>query len=235
MTRVSLISLSLILVTLPAAPAVADRTFALVIGVNRAPRAGVSPLKYADDDAVLFHALMSTMGRSVLLASPDADTRRMHKGLAEARRPTRKNLKASIDLLLGQVARSRAAGERPVFYFIYSGHGDVKNNQGFLVLDDGVFTSRDLETLVLKRSRAVANHVIIDACKSYYMIFPKRAGGERRRVDRPFYRARSLAKMFPDTGFLLSTSSGRSSHEWEAFQAGVFSHEVRSGLPAPPA
>ena len=31
-------------------------------------------------------------------------------------------------------------------------------------------------------------------------------------------------------GFLLSTSSGRESHEWEGVQAGVFSHEVRSGL-----
>ncbi len=29
---------------------------------------------------------------------------------------------------------------------------------------------------------------------------------------------------------LLSTSSARESHEWEGFQAGVFSHEVRSGL-----
>src|SRR4051794_36137921 len=28
----------------------------------------------------------------------------------------------------------------------------------------------------------------------------------------------------------LSTSSARESHEWDAFQAGVFSHEVRSGL-----
>lgn len=31
-------------------------------------------------------------------------------------------------------------------------------------------------------------------------------------------------------GLLLSTSVTRESHEWEAFQAGVFSHEVRSGL-----
>jgi hypothetical protein len=31
-------------------------------------------------------------------------------------------------------------------------------------------------------------------------------------------------------GLLLSTSSARESHEWEAFQSGVFSYEVRSGL-----
>jgi len=31
-------------------------------------------------------------------------------------------------------------------------------------------------------------------------------------------------------GLLLSTSSARESHEWEGFQAGVFSYEVRSGM-----
>jgi hypothetical protein len=31
-------------------------------------------------------------------------------------------------------------------------------------------------------------------------------------------------------GLLLSTSSARESHEWSEYQAGVFSHEVRSGL-----
>src|SRR5262249_20013615 len=34
----------------------------------------------------------------------------------------------------------------------------------------------------------------------------------------------------PRVGLLLSTSSATESHEWDAFQAGVFSHEVRSGL-----
>lgn len=34
----------------------------------------------------------------------------------------------------------------------------------------------------------------------------------------------------PNTGFLLSSSSSGLSHEWEEFQAGIFSHEVRSGL-----
>jgi hypothetical protein len=33
-----------------------------------------------------------------------------------------------------------------------------------------------------------------------------------------------------DVGLLLSTSSARESHEWSEFQAGIFSHEVRSGL-----
>jgi hypothetical protein len=34
----------------------------------------------------------------------------------------------------------------------------------------------------------------------------------------------------PSVGLLLSTTSATESHEWDAFEAGVFSHEVRSGL-----
>ena len=34
----------------------------------------------------------------------------------------------------------------------------------------------------------------------------------------------------PDVGLLLSTTSTNESHEWSNFQAGIFSHEVRSGL-----
>ena len=37
-------------------------------------------------------------------------------------------------------------------------------------------------------------------------------------------------RRLPHTGFLLSSSASGLSHEWEEFQAGIFSHEVRSGL-----
>src|SRR4029077_6440133 len=33
-----------------------------------------------------------------------------------------------------------------------------------------------------------------------------------------------------NTGFVLASSSGGATHEWEEFQGGIFSHEVRSGL-----
>jgi hypothetical protein len=55
-------------------------------------------------------------------------------------------------------------------------------------------------------------------------------GGERiplgagfsQRADGPAWPAR--------TGFLTARSSGGQTHEWTEFQAGIFSHEVRSGL-----
>jgi hypothetical protein len=40
----------------------------------------------------------------------------------------------------------------------------------------------------------------------------------------------ALGARSASVGFLVSSSQSGESHEWEAFQSGVFSHEVRSGL-----
>ncbi len=68
--------------------------------------------------------------------------------------------------------------------------------------------------------------MIADACGSYFLAYSRGPGGERRPIE---LHLGGLAKD-PRIGLLLSTSSARESHEWDLFQAGVFSHEVRSGL-----
>jgi len=203
--------------------------FSLVVGVNQPIDPGPPKLLYADDDAILFHKIFSQVGRSILLIDPDPATVRLH-GQLKARAPTRANLKLAIDELIAMVEASRRRGEQPQLYFIYSGHGDVRNNEGYLALSDDRFTSHDLAEQILSRSRAAANHVIVDACKSYFIIRERRAGGVRAPVAPGFHRSQTLLDRFPQTGFLLSTTSAASSHEWEEFQAGIFSHEVRSGL-----
>jgi hypothetical protein len=219
------------LVTLGPSMAQAGQVYSLVVGVNRPLNKDTATLRYADDDAILFHQILSSVGRSVLLVVPDENTRRLHPHAIQSKVPSRANILAALQMLQADVRKAKAAGESPEFYFIYSGHGDVKNNQGYLALaEGGRFTSEDLEKFVLKPSKASANHVIVDACRSYYLVAEKRAGGTRRRIQQPFSRATPLTKRFPRTGFLLSTSSGVSSHEWEEFQAGIFSHEIRSGL-----
>ena len=203
--------------------------FAVVVGVNRPINRQTRPLLYADDDAILFHRLMASVGRSTLLVDPDPDSRRLHSPLS-ARPPTRANLQAALTETFAKVRRARELGQQPQFYFIYSGHGDVKNNRGYLALSDGTLDSDDLARRVLGPSPAASNHVIVDACRSYYLVHEKRAGGQRRPLKGSFHRPESLARRFPSTGFLLSTSAAESSHEWAEFQAGIFSHEVRSGL-----
>jgi len=240
------IAMLCLLLALPArgAPprAVAGPVFALVVGVNRPIGNGTQRLLHADDDAILFHRLLATVGYSRLLVVPDVASTELHGPLPEAQAPTWANLERSLDALFASMRRARARGLRPHFLFVYSGHGDLERGQGYLALADGRLTSSDLARRVLARSPAVANHVIIDACRSYYLVHgrhPRR--GEAREagsLPRSAGRARgsdtarqgSLARRFPNTGFVLSTASAESSHEWNELQAGVFSHEVRSGL-----
>ena len=42
--------------------------------------------------------------------------------------------------------------------------------------------------------------------------------------------AAGVPSRLANTGFVLSTSSDRDSHEWERYQAGILSHELRSAL-----
>jgi hypothetical protein len=96
------------------------------------------------------------------------------------------------------------------------------------MLEDRRLTRRLLYQL-LARSPGRRNHVIIDACKSYFLAFERGPGGERADYPHAFDDAQVPARL-ANTGFILSTSSDRDSHEWERFQAGIFSHEVRSAL-----
>ena len=229
MTRKTTLLLLLSLLMVPATSR-ADKVFSLVIGVNRPLGKDTKVLRYADDDAVLNHRLLSSVGYSVLLVTPDPATNRLHGKLSGALAPTRKNIEAALGDLFSRIREAHKKGEPTQFYFVYSGHGDDQNDQGYLALADGRFTSRDLADKVLARTGATTNHVIIDACRSYFMAFVRRAGGKRRKTRLAVRPDHDLASRFPNTGFLLSTSSGTSSHEWEGFQAGIFSHEVRSGL-----
>lgn len=198
--------------------------FAIVVGNNVSDSRDVPTLRYADDDAVATHLLLEEAGAtSVLLARLDADTARLHPGLVPDGAPTLVALEAAVGRLARAMRTSRGRTELLVYY---SGHGDVAAGEGYLVLEDGHLTRTRLYEGVLASSPAAQNHVIVDACKSYFVAFEKGPGGTRERL------AGSLAPRtrLTNTGFLLSTSSDRDSHEWELYQAGVFSHELRSGL-----
>jgi hypothetical protein len=61
------------------------------------------------------------------------------------------------------------------------------------------------------------------------MVFDKGPGGSRRPYEGSFGVLTS-SKNLDRTGFVLSASSSEDSHEWERYQAGIFSYEVRSAL-----
>jgi hypothetical protein len=213
------------------------KRFALVVGNNAAPHAGLATLRYADDDAVRWTLLLQTFGTEVaLLTDLDAQSERLYGAAAPAHRSASvTELDAAMKRLGEGMRQAHAAGARTAFFFVYAGHGDVdadgdgKAGEGYVALGQTHFSRSDLERHVLAVSPADTNHVIVDACRSLYLAADRGPGGSRRAWPEPYFDA-SAAARFPNTGFLLSSSSGGASHEWEEFQAGIFSHEVRSGL-----
>ncbi|MGV3625469.1 MAG: caspase family protein [Archangium sp.] len=216
---------ALMLLSMSAAPESSPKLFALVVGHNRAASAATADLRYADDDALALHQLLLEAGaRSVLLVMPDDETRAL--GGVSTLTPTEESLAMAWKQLRGELTAAKEAGHRVEFLFFFSGHGDISHGEGFLALDGGKLTRPALQAM-LAASPAHRNHVIIDACKAYFAVMGKGPGGTRAPWLTPFAATGTYAD---NSGFLLSTSSDGDSHEWERYQAGVFSFEVRSAL-----
>ncbi len=207
----------------------APATFALIIGSNVSVDRELPPLKYADDDAARYLDLFRMLGaRTYLLTRLDENTRRLHpQAAAEALEPRRDVFEKTMAQIGQDVAQAKDRHLATVLYVLYAGHGSVENGEGYVTLEDARLTGADLAR-VLGSVPASRIHLIVDACSSYYLAYARGPGGERRPVH-GFEEAPQLAAD-PRIGLLLSTSSARESHEWDAFQAGVFSHEIRSGL-----
>lgn len=214
----------------PPATASAQATFALVIGSNQSVDTSLPPLRYADDDAARYLDLFRVLGaRTYLLTRPDENTRRLHpQAAAEAMDPKKSSFDAAVSQLVTDVTRASQRGVETIVYFVYAGHGNVADNgEGYITLEDARITGADLGR-VFTRVPATRIHLIADACASYFLAYSRGPGGERRPID-SFGMVPALLTD-PRVGLLLSTSSARESHEWDQFQSGVFSHEVRSGL-----
>ena len=130
--------------------------------------------------------------------------------------------------MAADVALARRRGVPTLVYFVYAGHGSVENGRGYLALEDARLFGADLEQLIVDCVGGAETHFIVDACYSVFLAMSRGPGGERREAH-GFSTLGGLAAR-PGVGLLLSTSSARESHEWSEFQAGVFSHEIRSGL-----
>ena len=204
------------------------RRFALVIGNNRPESAQAQALRYADDDAVATHLLLSEAKvESLLFVRPDETTRGLHPGLQPAGLPRLSEIERGFADLAQRMRDAAAAGARTELLVFYSGHGDVEGGEGYVVLE-GQRLTRSRLFAMLSRSPATHNHVFVDACKSYFLVFDRGPGG--RRTPYVGNWAESVPAQLGNTGFVLSTSSDRDSHEWERYQGGILSHELRSGL-----
>jgi hypothetical protein len=205
-------------------------SFALIVGVNRSVDTEVAQLRYADDDAARYLDLFRSLGaRSYVLTRPDANTQRLYPQVAaEALLPTQGDFDKATALLAADVDQARRRGVKTILYFVYAGHGNVKEGRGYLALEDSRIDAADLEDRVLTRIHSDQTHLIVDACYSYFLTLERGPGGKRHDIH-GFSQFGGLAQR-ENVGLLLSTSSARESHEWSGVESGVFSHEVRSGL-----
>lgn len=223
------VAVAVVCLAAPARAAPAESAvFALVVGVNTSPEPELLPLQYADDDAARYLDLFRALGaRTYLLARPDGNTRRLHvQASAEAIAPRRQELARTLASLGRDVAQAHARGVPTVLYVVYAGHGTVLDARPYLTLEDARLSGDELLAEVT-RVGADRSHVIVDACQAYLMAYSRGAGGQRRPLRG--FLADSAART-GNVGLLLASSSSGESHEWAGFQAGVFSHEVRSGL-----
>lgn len=222
-----------------APPAAADAPparYLVVVGFNGGLPDPRTPLHFADDDAArTFLQLAPSAERAWLLSTADRETAKLFPDLTDvAREPTRQSLAQALGEAFWLMRQQKERGRATELVFAFAGHGDVNDaGEGYVVLADGPFTRTDLTTQVLEASPADVNHVIIDACSSYFMVNAR--GDESGRVELSpklldVLSQRVDAAVRARTGVLVSTSGAAEVHESGELGAGVFSFLLRSAL-----
>jgi hypothetical protein len=222
-------------------PAAAPARVVVIVGHNGGAPDPRPPLQFADDDAArLFLQLAPGSSRAFLLTTFDKESARLYPELLDvARAPTTTSLAGVLGEAFWQLRQDKARGRETELVFAFAGHGDVDDSgRGFVVMADGPFFREDLQTQVVAGSPADLNHIVVDACASYF--FVKSRGGDG--TDGVALTPKLLDVLATDgkvtptaadqarTGVLVSTSSAQETHESAALSAGVFSYLLRSAL-----
>ncbi len=228
-----------------ASAAARTKTYAVIIAENRSLDAGVKPLQFADDDGAKTWELFSLFAdRAALFVVLDADTARLHPDAARAAEsPERAAIFDKLARFNAEMARDVDRGDEPELFFIYAGHGDVDGTgQGYINLRDTKLTRSELYRDIIAPSKAKFVHVVVDACKSYFLVNAR--GGNKRWVDdsvsadegaagdehlQAFLEEEQLER-HPRAGVIVATSGDQETHEWSRYRGGILSHELRSAL-----
>ncbi len=244
-----ILALVIALVALPHAAEARPVSYAVVIGNNAppadAPGAALPALRYADDDAVRYYKLLSQFSRTTLLSTLDDQTQKRHgKVAALARAPSLDELRQVFATLGNDMRLDREAGNEPVLYFVFSGHGAIaEGGDAYLALTDGRLTQHVLFDELIRSLPTPRTHVIIDACHAAGVVGTR--GGKFFEAETtgdtaPVTVAETIAitkgtilQRYPNVGVIVATTLGNETHEWSAIEAGVFSYEVLSGLAGP--
>jgi hypothetical protein len=238
MSRGARLALLAIVICMWLVPRDADaevRRYALIVAHSGNAGGELAPLEYADDDGARYYELFTQLAGDVRLYTVlDASTQQLHPAVAKiARTPRRADILRGLGDVFERIKRDNDAGHDTIFYFVLVGHGTISDGgEGTVALLDGAFSRTDMFQQVLAKSPATTNHVVVDACNAYYLVHRRgdKATKAPRRDAVAAFLAREGLERYPNTGFLLSTSSEKDTHEWSAYRAGVFSHELRSAM-----
>lgn len=227
--RISALILAFLLGSMVTAVAeAADRRFAVVVGYNGSDDPELASLAYADDDAMRYTQLLSNTTLSTrTLVELDSASRDLW-GDVRTTAPTREAVLAALQATQRSMAKVRAAGDRPVLYFVYTGHGNYDaEGRGYVHLQGGRLTTRDIYHHVIAPSQGDPVVLLVDACNAALLVHSR---GVERRVASP---TSLRLERYPNVGVILASSTVGEVHEWGRYLAGVFSHEVRSALLGP--
>jgi hypothetical protein len=208
--------------------------FVLAVGVNRAPSAEMTPLRFADDDAAAALLVFGDLGdRGLLLATLDDESQERFPALrARARPASLAQLRLAVDELARAVSRARESGEFPVVIVWLVGHGAWgPDGKPYLTLEDGALTPDVLGRDVLAPlSAAHRVHVLMDACHAGAMI-------QWRAAVQPATDDEVRGQLFLSglsvqghVGLMTAAGAQQKTYEWEETRSGVFSSLVRSAL-----
>ncbi|MBN8230954.1 caspase family protein [Corallococcus macrosporus] len=207
---------------------------ALVIAHNGSDDPALAPLRYADDDGVLWAETLKRLGvETTLLVDPDEATR---KGgslvLKSARAPTRAAVEQAVKHLQAAALADHAAGRQTDVLIVYVGHGNTDDaGRAYFTLADARLDRTSLYSELVDPLGADYVHVIADACRASGVVGSR--GGTPDAAVLAELRgvlAREQLASRPHVGALFAESEDGETHEWSRIRAGVFSHVARSGL-----
>lgn len=217
----------------------ATKRYAMIVANGTSLTKGVSPLQFADDDGARYYELLSNIADVTRVYTIlDPQSQRLYPEVAKAAFvPRRDDVLRGLAEIFTQARADVDRGDDVIFTFVLVGHGEIgAGGEGYVSLLDAPFTRTDLFREVLAKSPATTNHIVVDACNSYFLV---NARGDAPHADdsAPSEAAAVQAMVseenlsrYPNTGVILSTSSARESHEWSGYGAGVFSHQLRSAM-----
>lgn len=172
----------------------------------------MTPLRFADDDAVRFYQFSHLHGVDATLATvlDTTSERTWRTAQLPLVAPTRPGIEAALVALRQRMQAARDLGHEVVFHFSYAGHGQP---DGGLTLLDATVAEDWLQTQVLSLP-ATQVHLWLDACNASGSI-DGRGGGILREADAGDVdeAVKAWLAKTPHVGAVLSSRNNTQSHE----------------------